>query len=63
MQVVNREQRVEYRDEKGNILNEAQVKELKGKAKFEVHPPLRCFPTLDVANMIYRQSMKPGLES
>ncbi|KAF2400471.1 dolichyl-phosphate-mannose-protein mannosyltransferas-like protein 1 [Trichodelitschia bisporula] len=33
--VVAREQRLEYRDEFGNILNEEQVEELKGKVKFE----------------------------
>lgn len=35
-QVVHREERVEYRDAQGNILNEEQVKDLKGKVKFEV---------------------------
>ena len=35
-QVVHREERIEYRDAQGNILNDEQVKELKGKVKFEV---------------------------
>ncbi|GAO18804.1 uncharacterized protein UV8b_05916 [Ustilaginoidea virens] len=33
--VVNQEQRVEYRDQNGNLLNEEQVKALQGKVKFE----------------------------
>jgi hypothetical protein len=42
-QVVNKERRVEYRDEKGNILNPDQVKDLEGKVKFEV-----CFTFLNL---------------
>ena len=33
--VVKREEKVEYRDQDGNILNEAQVKELEGKVSFK----------------------------
>ncbi|KAI0017903.1 dolichyl-phosphate-mannose-protein mannosyltransferase 1 [Xylariomycetidae sp. FL0641] len=34
-QVVGREERVEYRDQNGNILNEEQVKALEGKVEFK----------------------------
>ena|ERR1019366_2170120 len=34
--VIHREERLEYRDAKGNVLNLDQVEELKGKVKFEV---------------------------
>lgn len=34
--VINREEKVEYRDEQGNLLNDEQVAELKGKVSFEV---------------------------
>jgi dolichyl-phosphate-mannose-protein mannosyltransferase len=34
--VIHREERVEYRDAQGNILDDVQVEELKGKVKFEV---------------------------
>jgi dolichyl-phosphate-mannose-protein mannosyltransferase len=37
--VVGREEKVEYRDEHGNLLNDEQVAELKGKVEFQV-----CFP-------------------
>ncbi|KAI1648828.1 glycosyltransferase family 39 protein [Daldinia loculata] len=33
--VINREERVEYRDQDGNILNEEQVKALEGKVEFK----------------------------
>lgn len=33
--VIGQEEKVEYRDQDGNILNEEQVKELQGKVKFE----------------------------
>jgi hypothetical protein len=35
-QIIQREERVEYRDAKGNILDAEQVQDLKGKVKFEV---------------------------
>jgi dolichyl-phosphate-mannose-protein mannosyltransferase len=34
-QVISQEERVEYRDQDGNLLNEEQIKELQGKVKFE----------------------------
>lgn len=34
-QVVHREEKIEYRDEHGNILNEEQIKELSGKVSFQ----------------------------
>jgi len=34
-QVIHREEKIEYRDAQGNILNPEQVEELKGKVKFE----------------------------
>jgi dolichyl-phosphate-mannose-protein mannosyltransferase len=36
--VINREEKIEYRDEKGNLLNDEQVAELKGKVSFQVRP-------------------------
>jgi dolichyl-phosphate-mannose-protein mannosyltransferase len=33
--VLSREEKVEYRDQDGNLLNEAQVKELEGKVEFK----------------------------
>ena len=33
--VLGREERVEYRDQNGNLLNEEQVKELEGKVEFK----------------------------
>jgi dolichyl-phosphate-mannose-protein mannosyltransferase len=39
-QIVGREEKVEYRDEFGNILNDEQVEELKGKVEFQVRPPM-----------------------
>ncbi|KAK2612600.1 Dolichyl-phosphate-mannose--protein mannosyltransferase 1 [Conoideocrella luteorostrata] len=33
--VLSQEEKIEYRDQDGNLLNEDQVKELKGKVKFE----------------------------
>ena len=33
--IVHREEKIEYRDEHGNLLNEEQVKELSGKVSFE----------------------------
>jgi dolichyl-phosphate-mannose-protein mannosyltransferase len=39
-QLINREKRIEYRDEKGNILNEEQVSSLKEKSiEFQARPP------------------------
>jgi dolichyl-phosphate-mannose-protein mannosyltransferase len=34
-QIVKREEKVEYRDQDGNLLNEEQVKELEGKVSFK----------------------------
>jgi dolichyl-phosphate-mannose-protein mannosyltransferase len=34
--VINREEKVEYRDENGNLLNDEQVESLKGKVSFQV---------------------------
>jgi dolichyl-phosphate-mannose-protein mannosyltransferase len=34
-QILSREERVEYRDQNGNILNEEQVKALEGKVEFK----------------------------
>lgn len=33
--ILSREERVEYRDQDGNLLNEEQVKELEGKVEFK----------------------------
>jgi hypothetical protein len=39
-QVINREKRIEYRDEKGNILDDEQVKSLKkNSVDFQVRLP------------------------
>jgi dolichyl-phosphate-mannose-protein mannosyltransferase len=43
--VVHREERVEYRDAEGNILNAEQVEALKGKVNFEVHSSVPTFRT------------------
>jgi len=47
--IINQEQRVEYRDAAGNILDDEQVKELKGKVQFEVSPliPFQYLNLLD----------------
>jgi dolichyl-phosphate-mannose-protein mannosyltransferase len=46
--LINREKRVEYRDEKGNILNEEQVKSLKENSiKFQVRLPSHVLPRAD----------------
>ena len=42
--IIHREEKVEYRDEHGRILNEEQVAELKGKVSFQVSPNLH-FPS------------------
>ncbi|KAF1980925.1 glycosyltransferase family 39 protein [Aulographum hederae CBS 113979] len=34
-QIIGREEKIEYRDENGNLLNEEQVKELEGKVSFK----------------------------
>jgi dolichyl-phosphate-mannose-protein mannosyltransferase len=45
-QVVHREERIEYRDADGNILDEDDVELLKGKVSFEVSSQLQDTATI-----------------
>lgn len=50
--VLSREERVEYRDDKGNLLNEEQVKALQGKVEFKTRYETRTRVVDDQGNEI-----------
>ncbi|KAK4188967.1 Dolichyl-phosphate-mannose-protein mannosyltransferase-domain-containing protein [Podospora australis] len=51
--VVHKEERVEYRDQDGNILNEEQVKALEGKVEFKTRYETRTRVIDDAGNEVY----------
>jgi dolichyl-phosphate-mannose-protein mannosyltransferase len=51
--IVHREERIEYRDEHGNILNEDQIKELSGKVSFQTRYETRTRIIDALGNELY----------
>jgi dolichyl-phosphate-mannose-protein mannosyltransferase len=55
------EEKVEYRDENGNLLDEAQVKELEGKVSFSTRYETRTRLVDAAGNEIYNEVVEPGV--
>ncbi|KAI6636763.1 hypothetical protein MCOR14_005107 [Pyricularia oryzae] len=60
--VLSREERVEYRDDKGNLLNEEQVKALQGKVEFKTRYETRTRVVDDQGNEILNAVIPPQAE-
>jgi len=58
--VVAREEKVEYRDENGNILNEEQVAELSGKVSFKTRYETRTRIVDEYGNEVYEGPAEEG---
>lgn len=57
--VLSREERVEYRDDKGNLLNEEQVKALQGKVEFKTRYETRTRVVDDQGNEVLNPVIPP----